>query len=71
MSVTPFARLTGILWLQTPNISHINVPNVKIEYMDAEIADVSLVRIVFKACGKKDIVVQKAAKKPAAVIQFI
>ena len=33
-------------------------------YIDSEIPDVSLVRMVFTACGKKETVVPKAAIKP-------
>ena len=47
------------------------MPNVNKEYMAEEIAVVSLVRIIFIACGTKDIVVQNAAVIPANAIQFI
>ena len=40
-------------------------------YMDNERPDVSFVLMVFIVCGKKDIVVQKAAKYPSISIQFI
>jgi hypothetical protein len=39
--------------------------------MDSEMEDVSLVRIVFSACGKKDDDVKIAASKPITGIQFI
>jgi hypothetical protein len=39
--------------------------------MDKEMEDVSFVRIVFNACGKKDVEVKIAAIKPIAEIQFI
>jgi hypothetical protein len=47
--VTPLANMTGILWLKMPNNNHINVPKVNTVYIVDEIADVSLVRMVFKA----------------------
>ena len=39
--------------------------------MDREMEDVSLVRIVFNACGKKEDDVEIAAIKPVTEIQFI
>ncbi len=39
--------------------------------MDSEMEDVSLVRMVFNACGKKDEEVKIAASKPVTGIQFI
>jgi hypothetical protein len=39
--------------------------------MDNEMEEVSLVRIVFNACGKKDDEVKTAASKPITGIQFI
>lgn len=47
------------------------VPVVKMTYMYKEMPEVSLVFIVLTACGKKEIVVQKAAVYPAIEIQFI
>jgi hypothetical protein len=37
------------------------VPVVKTAYIDSDMPDVSLVRMVFMACGKNDMVVEKAA----------
>ncbi len=39
--------------------------------MDNEMEDVSLVRMVFNACGKKEVEVKTAAHKPITDIQFI
>ena len=39
--------------------------------MDREIEVVSLVRMVFNACGKKEVEVKTAAIKPIIEIQFI
>jgi hypothetical protein len=39
--------------------------------MDKEMDDVSLVRMVFNACGKKEDEVKNAAIKPVTEIQFI
>ena len=38
--------------------------------MDNEIPEVSFVRIVLMACGRKEAVVQKAAVRPKIVILF-
>ena len=59
---------TGTLLLNNPNKNHKKVPDVKSEYINKEIPDVSLVRIVLIACGKKDVVVNIAAAKPINVI---
>jgi len=45
-----------------------NVPTVKSEYIETEILEVSFVRMVFIACGRKEMVVQKAAIRPIMVI---
>jgi len=37
---------------------------VNTAYIDSEIPDVSFVLMVLMACGKKDMVVEKAAVKP-------
>lgn len=39
--------------------------------MDKEMEDVSFVRIVFNACGKKEVEVKIAANKPITEFQFI
>jgi hypothetical protein len=39
--------------------------------MDSEMEEVSLVRIVFNACGRKDDEVKIAASKPITGIQFM
>jgi hypothetical protein len=39
--------------------------------MYKEMEDVSLVRMVFSACGKKEVEVKTAAIKPVTEIQFI
>ena len=58
------ANATGRLGVMMPYINHINVPKVNTAYMDKDIPDVSFVRMVFMACGKKEMVVLKAATKP-------
>ena len=52
-------------------MNHINVPKVNKTYINKEIEDVSLVRIVFIAWGKNEVVVKNAATNPVVVIQFI
>jgi len=47
-----------------PYISHKKVPIVNTTYIDREIPEVSLVLMVFTACGKNEMVVLKAAAKP-------
>ena len=39
--------------------------------MDNEMDDVSLVRMVFNACGRKEVDVNTAASKPVSEVQFI
>ncbi len=39
--------------------------------MDNEMDDVSLVRMVFNACGKKEVEVKTAANKPVREVQSI
>jgi hypothetical protein len=70
-SVTALAMVTGILPVSKPKVSHSNVPTVNSQYMDREMPEVSLVRMVFIACGIKEAVVQIAAAKPISVIQSI
>jgi hypothetical protein len=70
-SVTALAAVTGILLLNKPNKNHNKVPNVKSEYIDNEMPDVSLVRMVLTACGKKETVVQNAAINPVIVMSSI
>ena len=55
----------------SPYINHISVPTVNRIYIDKEMEVVSLVRIVFNACGKKEDEVKTAAIKPITDIQFI
>jgi hypothetical protein len=69
-SVTALATITGMLLLKIPNSNHKAVPNVKMEYMSNEIPEVSFVRMVCIACGKKEKVVQAAATNPNIVIEF-
>jgi hypothetical protein len=47
------------------------VPKVNIIYMDKDIEEVSLVRMVFIAWGKNEVVVKNAATNPQIVIQFM
>jgi hypothetical protein len=48
-----------------------SVPQVNRIYMDREMEEVSLERMVFNACGKKEVEVKTAAIKPLTEIQFI
>jgi hypothetical protein len=66
MSVKPFASHTGKLLVASPYINHISVPKVNSIYMDKEMEDVSLVRMVFNAWGKKEVEVKTAATIPEA-----
>lgn len=63
--------VTGILLVNIPNKSHSKVPAAKSVYIDNEMLLVSFVRMVLIACGKKEVVVKAAAKKPVSVIKFI
>ena len=47
------------------------VPNENIEYIPREIPNVFFVLIVFNACGKKEEVVDIAAKSPIIVVILI
>jgi hypothetical protein len=58
------ATATGRLGYIMPYISHKKVPTVNTTYIDKEIPEVSFVRMVLTAWGKKDMVVLKAAVKP-------
>jgi 5'(3')-deoxyribonucleotidase len=69
--VTALAAATGMLLVSSPNTNQHKVPNAKSEYINNEIPDVSFVRMVFNACGRKEIVVKNAAIKPIIVIIFI
>ena len=71
IKVTKLASITGKLLVAMPYTSHIKVPKVNRVYMVPEMAEVSFVFTIFKACGKKDIVVQQAAINPDMGIQFI
>ena len=62
ISVMALATATGRLGSITPYISHNKVPAVNRQYMGNEIPDVSLVCMVFIACGKNETVVPNAAK---------
>lgn len=69
--VTALATITGILLLNSPNKNQANVPDAKSEYINKEIPAVFFVRMVFKACGKNEPVVKKAATKPMMVTMFM
>ena len=58
------AMATGRLGANIPYSNHNTVPVVNKLYMYNEIPEVSLVLIVFIACGKKEMVVPNAAIKP-------
>ena len=61
--VTALATATGILLLSKPNTSQQKVPGAKREYINNDMPDVSFVRIVFNACGRKDMVVKERCYK--------
>jgi hypothetical protein len=65
------ASATGKLGSIIPYISHNEVPVVNTAYMDNEIPEVSLVRIVLIACGKNEIDVLNAASKPIISIKLM
>ena len=69
--VMPFAQTIGISWLKMPYINHRKVPLVNTAYMEREIPVVFFVLMVFKAWGKKEMVVQNAAARPSRVTNFI
>jgi hypothetical protein len=58
----------GILLLKTPYTNHKRVPRVNSAYIDREMLVVSFVRMVLMAWGKKEKVVQAAARRPIMVI---
>ena len=68
--VIALAITIGVLLVKMPKTNHNNVPMAKSKYIDKEMPLVSLVRMVLIACGRKDVVVQKAAINPSTVIQF-
>lgn len=70
-NVTALATVTGILLVSRPNDNQSKVPTVNSQYIDKEMPEVSLVRMVLTACGIKEAVVQMAAAKPIMVIQLI
>ena len=65
------ATVTGLLFEKMPKVSHSTLPAENKIYIESEIPEVSFVLIVFIACGRKETVVQNAARKPVADIQFI
>jgi hypothetical protein len=60
--VIAFATATGKLGAITPYMSQNKVPIVNKIYIGREMPEVSLVCIVFMACGKNEAVVPKAAR---------
>ena len=69
--VTALANATGKLGSIIPYISHNKVPVVNTAYIDKEIPEVFLVRMVLMAWGKNEIVVLNAASKPIISIKVI
>jgi hypothetical protein len=65
--VTALADIIGMLPENRPNNNHSKVPNANREYIDKEMPEVSFVRIVLIACGRKETVVQAAATRPVMV----
>jgi hypothetical protein len=63
----PLAMVTGMAPLNMPYSSHISVPNANSEYMASDMPEVSFVLMVCIACGKNEMVVQKAATSPITV----
>jgi hypothetical protein len=70
-SVMALATMMGMLLLSIPKMSHSSVPVEKSKYIKSEILRVSLVRMVFIACGKNDPVVKAAAINPRMVTNVI
>ena len=63
------ATITGVLLVNIPYNNHKIQPVVNSKYIDKEIPEVSLVLMVFIACGKKEAVVPNAAVNPSICIQ--
>ena len=70
-SVIPLATTIGILLLSNPNKNHKSVPIENSKYINNEMLRVSFVRMVFTACGKKELVVNAAAANPIIVTNVI
>jgi len=60
--VTMLAKATGTSALAIPYIIQHKTPTENSVYMTNDMLLVSLVRMIFMACGTKDIVVSTAAK---------
>jgi hypothetical protein len=69
--VTTFAIATGYEPIKKPYIIHAITPISKTEYMSSDKSFVCFVLITFKACGKKEKVVQMAANVPISSVQFM
>jgi hypothetical protein len=67
ISVIPLARYTGMLLLKRPYSNHNRVPSVNSAYIEREMLEVSFERIVLTACGRKEKVVEAAARRPIKV----
>jgi hypothetical protein len=62
--------VTGRLPESNPYINQKKVPVVKRKYMDRDMAEVSFVRMMRMACGRNEMVVQNAARRPIPVMMF-
>jgi hypothetical protein len=70
ISVITLAMIMGKSLIARPYTSQSSTPEANILYIPSEILLVSLSRIVFMACGKKENVVKAAASKPINFICF-
>lgn len=71
ISVIPLARMIGKSLIKIPYKNHKEIPVVNTAYIPNDKSLVCLVRMVFIACGKNEMVVQVAATNPSKVINFI
>ena len=64
INVIELAIITGKSFILIPYKSHKNTPAVNILYMPNDMPEVFFSLITFIACGKKELVVNTAAKSP-------
>jgi hypothetical protein len=69
--VIPLAKIMGKSPIKIPYNNQRNIPNVNIEYIPHDRSFVCFVLIVFKACGKNEMVVHVAATRPSTVMKFM
>ena len=69
VKVIPLARIRGRFMMRNPYMVQSRTPVVNKKYMKKDMSPVFLVLKDLMACGRKDMVVLAAAKKPRAIIQ--